>query len=193
MLTTDTFEKALDLLDSGYTFPSITEETGITTEDAEAVHVVWFNGTSEEVSRELQLAGVLEAAATKLRTGQGWDEGTTGDVLHEILRVYPKHTKKEWVEANLGVTVRRVHQLLSEGAEPRETISLGSKRPRKLRAGDWRGLLKATERRTAQEFGSAKDSKRLAVTIRNFAQRIADRYTRPGRKLVVSVSLKTRK
>jgi len=31
MMTTDTFEKALDLLDSGYTFPSITEETGITT------------------------------------------------------------------------------------------------------------------------------------------------------------------
>jgi len=30
MLTTDTFEKALDLLGSGYTFPSITEETGIT-------------------------------------------------------------------------------------------------------------------------------------------------------------------
>jgi hypothetical protein len=91
MLTTDTFEKALDLLDSGYTFPSITEETGITTEDAEAVHVVWFNGTSEEVSRELQLAGVLEAAATKLRTGQGWDEGTTGDVLGEIWHVFPRH------------------------------------------------------------------------------------------------------
>ena len=47
MLTTDTFEKALDLLDLGYTFPSIAEETGITTEDAEAVHIAWFNGTSE--------------------------------------------------------------------------------------------------------------------------------------------------
>lgn len=94
MLTTETFEKAIDLLDLGYTFPSITEETGITTEDAEAVHVAWFNGTPEQVCRELQLAGVLEAAATRLRTGQGWDEGTTGDLLREILHVYPAHVKK---------------------------------------------------------------------------------------------------
>ena len=42
MLTTDTFEKALDLLESGYTFPSITEETGITLEDVEAVHIARF-------------------------------------------------------------------------------------------------------------------------------------------------------
>jgi len=94
MLATDTFERALDLLDLGYTFPSITEETGIATEDAEAVHVAWFNGTSEQVSRELQLSGVLDAAATRLRTGQGWDEGTTGDVLREVLHVYPAHVKK---------------------------------------------------------------------------------------------------
>jgi len=94
MLTTDSFEKALDLLELGYTFPSITEETGITTEDAEAVHVAWFNGTSEQVSRELELAGVLEAAATRLRTGQAWDEGTTADVLREILQVHPAHVKK---------------------------------------------------------------------------------------------------
>ena len=77
MLTTDTFEKALDLLELGYTFPAITEETGITTEDAEAVHIAWFKGTSEQVSREAQLAGY------------GWDEGSTGDVLREILHVYP--------------------------------------------------------------------------------------------------------
>jgi hypothetical protein len=94
MLTTDTFEKALDLLELGYTFPSITEETGITTEDAEAVHIAWFSGTSEQVSRELQLAAVLEAAATRLRTGQGWDEGTTGDIFREILHVYAEHMKK---------------------------------------------------------------------------------------------------
>jgi hypothetical protein len=36
MLTTATLEKTLSLLDEGYTFASITEETGITTEDAEA-------------------------------------------------------------------------------------------------------------------------------------------------------------
>ena len=36
-------------------------------------------------------------------------------------------TWTEWVQANLHVTVRRVQQLLSEGAEPREIISLGPK------------------------------------------------------------------
>jgi hypothetical protein len=46
------------------------------------------------VSCELQLAGVLEAAATRPRTGRGWDEGTTGDVLREILHVYPEQVKK---------------------------------------------------------------------------------------------------
>ena len=105
MLTTETVDKVLDLLDLGYTFPSITEETGITTEDAEAVHVAWFNGTSEQVSRELQLAGVLEAAATRLRTGQGWDEGTTGDVLREILHLYPAHVKKALAMALLSEKV----------------------------------------------------------------------------------------
>ena len=102
MLTPDTFEKALDLLELGYTFPSITEEAGITTEDAEAVHIAWFNGTSEQVSRELQLAGVLELAAAKLRSGQGWDEGTTGDVLRELLHVYPAHVKKALAVALLS-------------------------------------------------------------------------------------------
>jgi hypothetical protein len=94
MLTIDTCEKALDLLDSGCTFPSITEETGITTEDAEAVHVAWFNGTTEQVHRELRLAGVLEAAVAKLRSGQGWQEGTTTDVLNEVLHAYRDHVKK---------------------------------------------------------------------------------------------------
>jgi hypothetical protein len=101
-------------------------------------------------------------------------------------------TWTEWVEANLNVTMRRVQQLLSEGAEPRETISPSSKQ-RKLHTGDWSGLLKATERRTAQVFGSVEDPKRLAGTIRDFAQGIADRHARPGGKLVVSVSVKARK
>jgi hypothetical protein len=94
MLTTQTAEKALELLDEGYTFPSITEQTGITTEDAEAVHVAWFQGTPEQLFREVQLAGVLELAAANLRSGRGWEEGTTGDVLREILHVYPTHVKK---------------------------------------------------------------------------------------------------
>jgi hypothetical protein len=42
---------------------------------------------------ELQLAGVLEVAAARLRSGQGWDEGTKGDVLREILRVYQEHVR----------------------------------------------------------------------------------------------------
>jgi hypothetical protein len=90
MLTTETLEKAIDPLDLGYTFSSITEETGITTEGEAAVHVAWFNGTPEQVSvsREMQLAGVLEAAATRLCTGQRSDAGATGDVLREILHVY---------------------------------------------------------------------------------------------------------
>ena len=90
MLTTDTFEKALDLLELGYTFPSITEETGITLEDVEIVHIAWFKGNTEQLFRELQLADVLELVAARLRSGQGWDEGTTGDVLREILHVYPE-------------------------------------------------------------------------------------------------------
>lgn len=103
-------------------------------------------------------------------------------------------TWTEWVNNNLHVTMRRVQQLLSAGSEPRETISPGSKRrPRKLGCGDWRGLLKATERGTAQVFGSVEDPKRLAGAIRDFAQGIADQCARPGSKLVVSVSLKTRK
>jgi len=88
MLTTATLEKTLSLLDDGYTFASITDETGITLEDVEAVHVAWFRGTTEQLFRELELAGVLELAAATLRSGQGWDKGTTGDMLLEILHVY---------------------------------------------------------------------------------------------------------
>ena len=64
MLTTDTFEKALDLLELGHTFPSITEETGITTEDAEAVHVAWFN---------------RNAGTGVPRITVGWRAGACGD------------------------------------------------------------------------------------------------------------------
>jgi hypothetical protein len=102
MLTTATLEKTLSLLDEGYIFASITEQTGITLEDVEAVYVVWFTGTTEQLFRELQLAGVLEVAAARLRSGQGWDEGTTGDVLREIQHVYPEHVKKA-----LGLAVSR--------------------------------------------------------------------------------------
>lgn len=105
-------------------------------------------------------------------------------------------TWTEWVQTNLHVTVRRVQQLLSAGAEPRETDFARSKikqQARKLRSGDWRGLMKATERRTAQVFGSVEDPERLAGAIRDFAQGIADRHAQPGKKLVVSVSVRVGK
>jgi hypothetical protein len=38
----------------------------------------------EQLSREMLLADVLEAAAAKLRSGEGWEEATTTDVLNEI-------------------------------------------------------------------------------------------------------------
>jgi DNA (cytosine-5)-methyltransferase 1 len=103
-------------------------------------------------------------------------------------------TWTEWVETNLHVTVRRVQQILSEGARPSEIISPGSKQgSRKLRTGDWRSLLKATERRTAQVFGPLEDQKELAGAIRKFAQAVADRYSHRHGRLVVSVSVKCRK
>ena len=94
MLTTATLEKTLSLLDEGYNFASIIEKTEITLEDVEAVHIAWFRGTTEQLFRELQLAGVLELAAAKLRSGQGWDEGTTGDVLRDVSHVYSEHVKR---------------------------------------------------------------------------------------------------
>jgi hypothetical protein len=54
------------------------------------------------VSLELQLAGVLELAAAKLRSGAGWDEGTTCEVLREVLDVYPAHVKKTLAMALLS-------------------------------------------------------------------------------------------
>jgi hypothetical protein len=88
----------------GYTFPSITEETWITTEDMEAAHVAWFNGTSVRLLRELQLAGMLQDAAARLRTGHGWDESATADVLNDVLNTYPQDVKKALALALLSRT-----------------------------------------------------------------------------------------
>jgi hypothetical protein len=103
-------------------------------------------------------------------------------------------TWTEWVEANLGVTVRRVNQLLrmtdgTGGDQHREGLS----RSPKLGRGDWRSLLKVMERRTAQVFGRIEDKDELARAIRKFAQAIADRYTQPHGRLAVSVAFKSRK
>ena len=55
----------------------------------------------EQMSREMLLADVLEQAAAKLRSGEGWEESTTGDVLGEILHAYPKHVKRSLALAML--------------------------------------------------------------------------------------------
>ena len=41
----------------------------------------------EQMFRETLLSDVLELAAARLRSGEGWDEGTTTDVLNEIEHV----------------------------------------------------------------------------------------------------------
>ncbi len=97
----------------------------------------------------------------------------------------------EWIEQNLHVTPRRVQQLLRE---PSEISSQGQKTlavvPPKLRAGDWRRLLKVTESRMAQVFGPLEDQHELAGAIRKFAQAIADRFVERKSRLLVSVSVK---
>jgi len=53
--------------------------------------------------------------------------------------------------------------------------------------------MKATERRTAQVFAPIQDVSRLAGTIRNFAQALADEYAPADGKLDVSVSVKSKR
>jgi len=43
----------------------------------------------EQMSREMLLADLLDLAAAKLRSGEGWEEGTAGDILREVFHVYP--------------------------------------------------------------------------------------------------------
>jgi hypothetical protein len=100
-------------------------------------------------------------------------------------------TWTEWVEQNLGVTIRTVQRLLREDTQPHDKMSRGQKAP-KLDKGDWRRLLKVTESRMARVFGSIESQKEFAGAIRDFAQAIADRYARSHGKLVVSVSSKNR-
>jgi DNA (cytosine-5)-methyltransferase 1 len=98
-------------------------------------------------------------------------------------------TWTEWVEQNLGVTIRTVQRLLREETEPHDKMSEGQKPP-KLDKGDWRSLLKVTEGRTAQVFGPIEDQRELAGAIRKFAQAIADRFSERDVRLLISVSVK---
>jgi len=48
----------------------------------------------EQMFRETLLSDVLELAAARLRSGEGWDEGTTADVLNEVFHTCPQHVKR---------------------------------------------------------------------------------------------------
>jgi hypothetical protein len=102
MLTTETFDQIISLLEDGYSYPSITEEIGITQDEATAVGSAYFKGETEQFRREVQLAGFLEVAAATLRSGKGWDEGATNDVLNQILHVYPEGVKRAVGQALLS-------------------------------------------------------------------------------------------
>lgn len=45
----------------------------------------------EQMFREMLLADVLEAAAAKLRSGEGWEDAATKDVLNEIEHATGEH------------------------------------------------------------------------------------------------------
>lgn len=82
MLTTATLEKTLSLLDKDYTFRS-RRRPGSRLRTQKPFTSLGSKGKPSSCSANCNL---LEAAAT----GWGWDEGTTGDVLREILHVYPE-------------------------------------------------------------------------------------------------------
>jgi len=96
----------------------------------------------------------------------------------------------EWIKQNLHVSPRRVQQLLSE---PSEISSRGQKAPPRLSKGDWRALLKLTERQMAKVFGPLDDRKRFADAVQNFAQGVADRFGERHGRVEVSVALTSRR
>jgi hypothetical protein len=93
MLTTETLAKTIKLFQKSRIHSRIMDKAGISGEEAKAVRAAYDAGKTEQLFREIQLAGVLELAAAKLRLGEGWNEVTIGDVLREISHVYPKFTK----------------------------------------------------------------------------------------------------
>jgi hypothetical protein len=67
------------------------------------------------VSRNAMVAGMPAASATRLRTGQGWDEGPTGDVLGEILHAYSKSRSRRVTDS----IQRKSKQVWGRRREPR--------------------------------------------------------------------------
>jgi hypothetical protein len=89
MLTTEAVEKAIEMYEGGATEAAVTEATGISRSEAQAVARAFNVGETERLLREVTLAGVLEAAAHALRSGRGLIGDGAGDVVREIWHNYP--------------------------------------------------------------------------------------------------------
>ena len=89
MLSTETIEKAIKLLESGATDSDVAKGTSISTEEARAVADAVYIGETDRLFREVALAGVLEAAAHALRSGRGLIGDGAADVVREIWHCYP--------------------------------------------------------------------------------------------------------
>ena len=89
MLTTEAIEKAIKMYEGGTTESAVTEGTGISRDEAEAIAEAVYLDETERLLREVALAGVLEAAAQALRTGRGLIGDGAGDVVREIWHSYP--------------------------------------------------------------------------------------------------------
>src|SRR5947209_6031313 len=70
VLTTEGIEKVIQLYENGATEAAVAKGTGISADEAKAVAEALYVGETDRLSREVSLAGVLEAAAQALRTGR---------------------------------------------------------------------------------------------------------------------------
>jgi hypothetical protein len=89
MLTTEAIKKAIEMYEGGATESGIVKETDISAEEAKAVADALYLGETDRLFREVALAGVLEAAAQLLRSGQGLFGDSAADVVREIWHCYP--------------------------------------------------------------------------------------------------------
>ena len=89
MLTAEAIEKAIEMYEGGATEPAVTEETGISLEEASVVADALYLGEPDRLLREVALAGVLEAAALALRSGRGLIGDSAAEIVREIRLCYP--------------------------------------------------------------------------------------------------------
>jgi len=104
MLTNEAIKAAVELYDLGSTHFCVQEETGISREEAELVAQFYDAGETEQLYREVALAGVLEITARTLRRGEGVDEIALDDLLREIRYVFLKKFSHapQWVFKRLA-------------------------------------------------------------------------------------------